>query len=277
MTDLLRFRTAPVTTAEAKLNLFAPVEKIQDPTKYQIYTKVYEDDRHKVSISGTRLTQIHRDILDIALFYGSYQLEEKVAENVPIRTFSLYLIQKHLQYKHKKNASWLIRKFQELKRATISIYDKKEREEIEFNIIRVAKRSDKLQEYVIVMEELYMAMFEKQISINYKELLPEILKLKHPQTKAVVRYMLSHQKGHQINIDKLLKKIGIQGSKRNFNIHRKMILEELQEIGKVFNIELIKTSIDGRKVGDITLKYTRHQKVKFQYPELLFEENREMI
>jgi hypothetical protein len=79
---------------------------------------------------------------------------------MPIRTFSLHQIQKHLNHKQKNNQAWLKKKFQELKRATILIYDKDRDEDIEFNIIRVAKRSHKLGEFVLVMEELYMAFSE---------------------------------------------------------------------------------------------------------------------
>jgi hypothetical protein len=112
-----------------------------------------------------------------------------------------------------------------------------------------------------------MAMFEKKVSINYKELLPDILSLKHPQTKAVVRYLLSHTAGHQINIDKLLKKIGIVGGNRNLEISRKYVLDELEEVGERFNIELIKTTNNPRAKGDITLKYTRHKEVKIYNPQ----------
>jgi len=267
MNDITRFRTAPVTTAEAKLNLFAPVDKILDPSRYQIYTNVYEDERYEVSVSGTRLTQIHRDILDIALFYGSYKIEEEIEQTIPVRTFSLYEIQKHLQYRNKNNNTWLKEKLQDLKRATIVIYDKKKDDDIEFNIIRVAKRSHKLQEYVLVFEELYFEFFEKSIGINYKELLSEILKLKHPQTKAVIRYMLSHQKGHQINIDKLLRKIGVVGEEGNIKYYRRAVLEELEEIGDKFNIQLIKTSSDDRRKSDTTVKYTKHEDVQIFHPQ----------
>jgi hypothetical protein len=267
MNELTRFRTAPVTTTEAKLNLFAPVDKIYDHSKYQIYTVVYEDSRNKVSVSGTRLTQIHRDILDIALFHGSYRIEDEIEQTIPVRTFSLYEIQKHLQYKNRYNNKWLIEKLQELKRATIVIYDKEMKEEIEFNIIRVAKRSDKIQEFILVFEELYFQFFEKQVSIDYKELLPDILSLKHPQTKAVVRYLLSHTAGHQINIDKALQKVGVIGGNRNLEVSRKYVLDELQEIGDKFNIEIIKTTSDARKKSDITLKYTRHKEVKIYNPQ----------
>ncbi|MBD3797613.1 MAG: hypothetical protein IE887_07720 [Campylobacterales bacterium] len=265
MNNLTRFRVAPVTTTEAKLNIFAPLDKL-NPQNYQIETTVYEDDKHRVAVSGIRLTQLHRDILDIALFHGDYKLESEIEENIPVRTFSLYKIQEHLQHKQRHNAEWLKEKFAELKRATILIEYKEDDEDIEFNIIRVAKRSHKLGEYVLVLEELYMAFFKKEIGIDYKELLPDILSLQHAQTKAVVRYMLSHQAGHKINVDKLLRKIGVQGGQRNLEYHRNQVLEELEEVGSKFNIELVKTTDDKRRKGDITLVYTKHEKINIYHP-----------
>jgi hypothetical protein len=265
MDSLTRFRAAPVTTKEAKLNIFAPLDKL-NPENYQMETVVFEDNKHRVAVSGIRLTQLHRDILDIALFHGDYRLENEIKENIPVRTFSLYKIQEHLRHKNRKNVSWLKEKFAELKRATILIEYKDDDEDIEFNIIRVAKRSHKLGEYVLVLEELYMAFFEKEIGIDYKELLPDILSLKHAQTKAVVRYMLSHQAGHKINIDKLLRKIGVQGEQRNLEYHRKQVLQELEEVGDKFNIELVKTTGDKRRKGDTTLVYTKHDKINIYHP-----------
>jgi hypothetical protein len=263
MTNIIRFRAAPVTTTEAKLNLFAPVDKIQKPEGYKIYTDVYEDEKCKISISGTRLTQIHRDILDIALFYGNSDVENHIIQRVPVRTFTLYEIQEHLQHKSRKNQAWLKEKFQDLKRATIIIRSKENKEDIEFNIIRAARYSNKIQGYVLVFEELYFSFFEKEIGVNYKALLPKILQLRYPQTKAVVRYLLSFSKGHQIGIDNILQKIGIMGGGRNIRIHKKNVLAELKKVGKKFNIKIVEND---KEHGKISLKYKKHKKVKIFHP-----------
>ena len=253
---------------ELKLNLFAPVDKIPNIVDYSYETEVYNDDSYRILVQGVRLTQIHRDILDIALNCGSSELEQMTDTTVPVRTFSLYMVLSKLNHKNKRNFKWLRTKFTELKRANIVVYDKKEKETYEFNIIRISKHSDKLNTFVIVLEELYMALFEKEISVDYKALLPEILKLKHPQTKAIIRYLLTHTKGHQINIDKLMSKVGIgfNGNKRNFEIYRSKILKELEDIKDIFNLELIKMSNDKRKKSDYTIKYKRHEDIKIYYP-----------
>jgi len=266
---LMRFRAAPVTVEEAKLNIFAPIAKIPATYKnnYLINETIFNDENYKVRLRGVRLTQTHRDILDIALFYGSCKLEEEVEEKVPVRTFSLYTILEHLGKEAQNNQEWLVKKFQELKSAVITLEDKKQNTDYEFSIVRASQHSKNLNTFVLVLEELYLAFFESRISIDYKELLKDIVNLHHAQTKAVVRYFLTHTQGHQINIDNLLRKVGVQGSKRNLEIVRKKVIAELQEVGHTFNIELIKTTTSKRKSADYTVKYNRHEDVKIYYPE----------
>jgi len=269
LTSLMRFRNAPITIEEAKLNIFAPITKI--PTihkaKYLMNEVVYSDENYRVKISGIRLTQVHRDILDIALFFGSYKLEEEIEEKVPVRTFSLYTILEHLGKESQNNQEWLVEKFQELKRAVITLEDKKQNTVYEFSIVRASQHSKNLNTFVLVLEELYLTFFESRISISYKELVNDIVNLKHAQTKAVVRYFLTHTKGHQINIDTLLRKVGVQGTQRNLEIVRKKVIAELEEKGDIFNLSLIKTTTDKRRSADVTVKYTRHEDVKIYYPE----------
>jgi hypothetical protein len=267
--SLMRFRNAPITVEEAKLNIFAPITKIPATYKnnYLINETIFDNEDYKVKLRGIRLTQIHRDILDIALFYGSYKLEEEIEEKVPVRTFSLYTILEHLGKETQNNQEWLIEKFQELKSAVITLEDKKQNINYEFSIIRASQHSKHLNTFVLVLEELYLTFFESRISINYKELVNDIVNLKHAQTKAVVRYFLTHTQGHQININKLLRKVGIQGTQGNLEKARRKVISELEEVGHKFNIELIKTTTDKRRSADYTVKYNRHEDVKIYYPE----------
>lgn len=269
LTSLMRFRNAPITVEEAKLNIFAPITKIPATYKnnYLINETIFDNENYRVKLRGIRLTQIHRDILDIALFYGSYKLEEEIEEKVPVRTFSLYTILEHLGKETQNNQEWLVEKFQELKSAVITLEDKKQNTDYEFSIVRASQHSKNLNTFVLVLEELYLTFFESRISINYKELVNDIVNLKHAQTKAVVRYFLTHTQGHQINIDKLLRKVGIQGTQKNLEKARRKVISELEEIGHKFNIELIKTTTDKRRSADYTVKYNRHEEVKIYYPE----------
>jgi len=268
MNTLIRFRQAPISVKEIKLNFFAPVEKVTNKNRYKFETKIYEDENFEVYIKGVRLTQIHRDILDIILFYGDTTIEQQIEENVPVRTFTLYKVLKMLGHKNPtKHIGWLKNKIDDLTNATITIKEKNVGDELSFHIIRVAKYSKKLESYVLVIDDLYLAFFEKELSINYKTLLPNILKLKYAVTKMAIRYLLTHSSGINININKLLKKIGVVGGTRNFDIQRKKLLEELQVVGKDFNISLKKMSNDNRKKSDYTIIYERHKEVKVYFPK----------
>ena len=263
MNIIQKFRTAPNSIVEIKKNIFAPYEKENRET---INATIYNKNGIKISLHGYKLNQIHRDILDIAFYYGDYSIENKIKNpKRPIRVFSLYDMQKHLNYKSKYNNKWIDEKFQELKRTTIKV--EVDKDWIEFNILDVAQYSEKQQKYGLVVSELYMSFFETQISIGYKHYLKDILTLKSGQTKAVARYMLSHTNNFQIKLDTLMQKIGIKQniSDRAFRYNRKRILESAEDLQKL-NIEIVKMSNDKRK-ADYLVKYKRLPNVKIYYPK----------
>ena len=264
--DLLqRFKQAPTTTTELKNNIFLPYEKEKkEPIKSLV---IFELGGIKITINGYKLNQLHRDILDIALYYGDDSLEEKTFDKRPIRLISLYEIQKHLQYKSRFNNRWLDEKIQELKRTTINIKINR-LGWAEFNIIDIARYSEKQQKYVIIISDWYMRFFEKEISIGYKEYLSLILSLKNPQSKALARYILSHSNDFQIDLDKAMEHIGINRNKmsiQNFRWNKNKILEDVEKL-KELNIEFIKKSNDKRK-KDYLIKYKKLPKVKIYFPE----------
>jgi hypothetical protein len=257
---LNRFRIAPINTQEIKFNLYAPIEKINHTEKHKNEFIVYKDDKFVVKLQGKKLTQVHKDIMDIVMFYG----RDFKKNDLFGKTITLYEIQKRLQYKSKNNNKWIREKLKELKRATIEITKKRKdgkNQVFEISILRATLLDEETQEYAIIFEELYLMFFELYVSINYKTLLKDILNLEHAITKASVRYLLTF-KEHQINIDKLLDRIGIIGSKRNIEIHRKKLLEELKQVGHKFGIEIIK----GRTLKDYVIRYKKPQEVKFYYP-----------
>ena len=256
---LNRFRVAPVNTQEIKFNLFAPIEKINHKEKHKEEFIVYENEKFLVKLQGKKLTQVHKDIMDIVMFYG----RDFNKDNLFGKTITLYEIQKHLFYKSKNNNKWIKEKLKELKRATIEITKKGKNgnQEFEISILRATMIDEKTQEYAIIFEELYLMFFELYVSINYKKLLKDILSLEHAVTKASIRYLLTF-KEHQINIDKLLNRIGVVGSKRNIEIHRKKLLQELEKIGYKFGIEIV----EGKNLKDSVIRYKKPQEVKFYYP-----------
>ena len=81
-----------------------------------------------------------------------------------------------------------------------------------------------------------------------------------------IRFLLTYN-NININVDKLLEKIGVIGGKRTIEKQRAKLIEELKEIGKKFNIELKKMSNDMRKKNDYTIIYKKHNNVNIYYPD----------
>jgi len=267
MNNITRFSTAPTNVAEIKSNIFS------FHTKQKVEFKkdeafIYEDDYFKVELLGYKLNQIHRDILDIILYFGGKDFDGKLKDNRFVRTISLYKIKEHLGYASSNNVAWIEEKINEIQQTLIEVTDKKSEnlDKWKFSAIETAKHSQKLNTYAIIIHPLYYEFFSSSISLDYSKYIEHILKLKNGVTKATIRYLLTHTSWHQININKLLNKIGVSGTQRNINIQRAKLLEELQEIKEIFNIELIKTTNDNRKNSDITIKYTRLSEIKFYYP-----------
>ena len=264
MNNITRFTAAPVSITEIKSNIFSYHTK-QTVEFKRDEAFVYEDENWKVELLGYKLNQIHRDILDIVLYCGDNSFDGKLEGNRFMRTISLYKIKEHLGYVSSNNTNWIIKKIQEIQQTLIALRDKTKKEKWTFAAIETAKHSEKLNTYAVIMHPLYYTFFTSQIALNYSYYLKDILALQHGVTKAAIRYLLTHQAGHQINIDKLLHKIGIRGTERNIRKHRANLLQELEETKDKFNIALIKTTTDKRKTSDITIKYTKLPKIQFYH------------
>jgi len=264
MNTLQKFKSAPNTVKEAKLNIFAPYEKEKVE---QLKSIIYESEQFRVLLDGYKLNQIHRDILDIATYYGDNSLEELTEDKRPIRLFSLYDIQKHLNYKAKRNNKWIEDKFAEMQKSIIRIEDKLSNDWIQFHIIDVARYSEKQKKYALILSELYMSFFEREISINYKPYLGDILQL-NAQSRALARYILSHSNSFHIDLDRLMEKIGISKSRisrQAFDYNRNKILEDKDKLKKL-NIFFLKKSDDNRK-RDFLLEYNLLPKIQIYYPK----------
>ncbi len=266
MNTLQRFKQAPNTVKEAKLNIFAPLEK--EKTE-ELKCVVFESDKYKVILDGYKLNQIHRDIMDIALYYGDNSFDGRTADIRPLRTFSLYDIQKHLNYKSKNQNKWIEQKFTEMQKSIIKIEEKNSGDWQQFNIIEVAKYSKKQNKYAIILSEAYTLFFENEISINYKPYLNDILML-NSQSRALARYILSHSNSFHIDLDNAMKKIGISKSKitkQAFDYNRRRILVDKEKLKKL-NIYLTKKSNDSRK-KDFLIEYKILSKIQIYHPKKL--------
>ncbi len=268
--QVMKIQSAPTSIAEIKANIFT--FKTKHLTEFKDdETHIYEDDEYKVELKGYKLNQLHKDILDIVLYYGDNRFDNIIDGGELLRTISLYKIKNFLGHKTSRNLKWIEKKLYEMQQTLIQVTDKKSGDKWSFSIIHTAKHSEKLNTFAVVFHPLYIAFLQDSISMSYKDYLQNILKLENGVTKAAIRYLLTYRGGHQINIDKLLNKIGVKGGERNIRKQRKRLLDELQQVAEQFNIELIKTTQDDRRTSDYTIKYTQLNGVKFFHPQQISE------
>jgi len=232
MTTIQRFKISPNLSVESKLNFFAPSGKtLQKNTEFL----VFENDNFQVFLDGCRLNQIHRDLLDIVLYFGDNSLENKIVDNKAVRLISLYLIQKKLNYKSLNNNSWIEKKFAEVQKTLIKILEKKSGDWIKFNIVEFSQFSQKQQKYAIVFSDAFINFFATEISFCYKDYLDDLIKL-NPQSKAIARYLLASSRNFQIGFENLLLKVGIEKSnisKQAFSKIKKRVLEDEENLKKL--------------------------------------------
>jgi hypothetical protein len=275
MNNIVRFSTAPTNIAEIKANIFSYHTKHRTEfSRDEAF--VYEDDYFKVEMVGYKLNQVHRDILDIILYYGGKEFDGKLMDSRFVRTISLYKIKELLGHTGSNNIAWVEKKINEIQQTLIEVTNKKSHDQAKwkFAAIETARHSQKLKTYAVIIHPLYHAFFASHISLDYSHYLGNILGLKNGVTKAAVRYFLTHKEGHKINIDRLLKKIGVRGVDRNVRLQREILMRDLADIGEKFNLTMVKTTGDKRKKSDHTIVYKRLPEVKFYYPD---EKNAEGI
>ena len=268
MNHIARFTVAPSNVAEIKAGIFSFHSKKKVEFKDD-ESFVYEDDFYRVELKGFKLNQIHRDILDIILYCGGKEFDGKLKDNRFVRTISLYKIKEHLGYSSSNNIRWIEQKIDEIQQTLIEVTAKTSpnQETWKFSAIETAKHSKKLNTYAVIIHPLYCNFFMDNISLDYSHYLKEILALQNGVTKAAIRYLLTHKGGMQINVDKLLAKIGVEGTKRNIEKQRVKLLKELEGVKETFNIEFIKTTSDMRRTGDTTIRYARLPEIRFYYPQ----------
>ena len=264
--NITKFSAANSSVTEIKANVFSYQKITKSEFERNETIFVHEDDYFKVELVGYKLNQIHKDILDIILTFGGKDFDGKLKDNRFVRTISLYRIKELIGYKNSNNTKWVEKKINEIQQTLIQVTIKETGDVWKFSIIETAKHSTKLNTYAVVIHPLYFNFFVEDISIDYSYYLKDILGLENGITKAAIRFLLTHKKGINININNLLKKIGVSGTYRNLNKQKAKLLKELEEIGDKFNIKLKKTTTDNRKNKDITVQYTKLPEIRFYYP-----------
>lgn len=235
-----------------------PMEKLRIPVKKPV---VLENQWCKISIEGTFLTQTHLNVMEAVVAVHHFLKETESDGRIKI----VYSPQKVLDYlgMDTNDYQWVVDKLKEISSCLVKINTKKFKAYgriVDFQI----QPEDEIQKttlYYVEFGPFFKALQLYDVSINYKELIPNILKLKHAVTQALVRFCLSHD---ILNMDliEILESINSLSDSIDSRTKRRIIqyvISEQEALKRDFGIE-IKKMENGRK----GIFYKKHDKVYFK-------------
>lgn len=225
------------TIEELRVPIFAPVvqiaknsstykEFIQNKNVRKIKTKWGE-----VEIRNRLLTQVHKDLLD--LIHTHSKETKKLDSGRVVIYFSQSEVMKHYGDQG-KNLKWFREKLGEIRDAVILYRDNKGNE-FDFNIIANKAFDFNQDMFGIILDEAYVRFYERGLSIDYKDDVPELLNVNSPLIRAIIRFFFTH-KSLNLNIDDVLQTIGHpMESLRTVQMAKKEIRDN-QEVFEKFSI-----------------------------------------
>lgn len=191
-----KFDNSTSTVEELRLAIFAPVSKFPHNSKTMINMKknkkiVRKTNWGEVTVERTPLSQIHRDLLDCILSYGDSVKPLGDNKNTIAYCFSATDILKHYGAEKSRNTKWLEDRLKDMMSSIISIKPKKDEIARSFQIISFVGYKEELGAYYLELNSNYVHYFTTRLTINYKKSLPELLAVKSPMIRAIIRLALT--------------------------------------------------------------------------------------
>jgi len=266
---------ATTTVHQCRGGVFLPYKELPR-THPDVTIVITQNQWEKVTLKRGRLTQTHQNILE------SIIVNAEATRKLPDGRFAfLYSPAKVLRYMGitPKHHSWLYDKLSDFnteieieteifRRAGVLLYEKGESKvPIPGRILpgeKGEKRTKQPCYQLIVFHPFFSRLFDVDVAIHYRGLLPAILKLKRAVTQAVARFCLSHDRVNMALLD-ILTALGAMNKDTPERTRRhiiKQVRDEIEALEKDFGIELRKMA-DGRE----GVFYQKHPKVWFESPE----------
>ena len=273
-----------MTVNQCRGGPFLPVSQV--PKGFKGRTFNFSNQWGKCMVRDCLLTQTHQNILD-AIFKNS-KLTKVAPDGQILVVFSPYEILSDIEHKHKTNYKWLDDKLEDLRKTRVDI--EVNGVPVTGGIVRKHAKSRMDNEeaqrrggiaknakyWGVIFESEYSRFFLHDVKLHYQALLPEIFRLKHGVTQALVRFCLSHDRVNMAMDDVLLALgafdyledepepglITIVTPVRTQRQIRKNIRDEAEALKRDFGIEI-------RKMGNGMegVFYQKHPKVRFESPE----------
>jgi len=146
------------------------------------------------------LTQVHRNLLDCIFVCADESTDYLKTQNgTMVITFTASKILEAYGSKNTRNTGWLESKLSEMMSAVIKIQDNKGNH-YSFQILSGSGFSKDYNSYHIEFSPRYQRFFDNNITINYKDKVKDLLKVKSPLLQAIIRLSLTHDKALNMSL-----------------------------------------------------------------------------
>lgn len=210
----------------------------------ELNIKVIENKWGKLTFSGKRLTQTHRDIMD--WLFTFHRTKEEQGDGSCAFGFNPYGLMRDMGIKS-PHMEHLVKWLNEMKSADIKIETK---DFVTHTVIitehgyeKTGKQSHKFgngENYEVVFSRKFMQFFEHDINVYYSTLLLPLLEIRDANLRAIARWFFTHEK-MDIGLIKLLNHLNVLDVKdveniafNDFSKYQKKIIRDIrQEINQV--------------------------------------------
>ncbi|MHB1286518.1 MAG: hypothetical protein ACYCYP_08165 [Leptospirales bacterium] len=278
MTRLKTSKPLATTTArQCRGGVFLPFSKLPKGKSDETII-VTENQWGKVTIKRCHLTQTHQNILE-AILVNAEKLQEAPDGRIGVR-YSPGKVLRYLGIKG-KNHTWLYKQLDDMHSTIIEIETREWRakgsmiymtHESKSGMGRMIPGKDgtrtEARYQTVIFHPFFKHLRMVDAAVHYQALLPEILRLRHAVTQALVRHCLVGDRVNMALVD-LLTALGAvreDAPKRTRQYITKQIRDEAEALERDFGIEIRKME-DGRE----GVFYRKHPKVWFESPKSLPE------
>lgn len=192
-----KFKCSTATVEEMRYAIFAPIERISYNSKAANEMRKNKNIERKTNwgtfkIKNAILTQTHRDLLDCILTYGELLENNNDDKDSIGYKFSLNQMLNKFYAKKTRNTKIITSLIEDLVSALI-IIEPNNGDHAKFNILSFAGYLKEIDSYYIKFNPYYVSFFFNSLTINYKEYLDDIIHIKEPIIKAIIRLALTQK------------------------------------------------------------------------------------
>ena len=278
MTRLQTSKPLATTTArQCRGGVFLPFSKLPKGKSDETIV-ITENQWGKVILKRCRLTQTHQNILE-AILVNAEKLQEAPDGRIGVR-YSPGKVLKYLGLKT-NNYDWLYDQLDDMHSTIIEIETREWRakgsmiymtHESKSGMGRMIPGKDGIRTEARYQTVIFHPFFKHlrmvDAAVHYQSLLPEILRLKHSVTQALVRHCLVGDRVNMALVD-LLTALG--AIKEDTPIRKrqrisKQVRDDAEALKRDFGIEIRKMEDERKGVF-----YRKHPKVWFESPKPLLE------